>query len=1126
MLSLRTLVGAVAALALIVVSPAPSRAQGVTTGALSGTITDDAGQGVDGVQVQVRNARTGLNIGTLSRASGLYTIQGISPGPEYTIVVRRIGYAPQTRTGVVIPLGQTRREDFKLSREAAVLSTVTVTATTDPVINASKAGATTTISDSSLRRLPTLNRNFADFVQLVPQVSTTTGFLSGGGVNLRQNAIQIDGAQSGDLFGLGTTGQPGAQANAKSIPLDAVKEYQVLLSPYDVRQGNFGGLLINAVTKSGTNEFHGTVYANTRSQSLTRSQPYLTDFSQQQFSASLGGPIVKDRLFFFVTGELQKQQTPALGAFIGGPEPIVSQASIDGLNNIMATRYNYTDAGSGEQVQKENPNRNLFARVDAYLPFSTRLVLRHNYAGADNTSFSRSSATANSPFFNLTSSRYEFSTKTNSSVAEFLTNLTNGLYNELLLNYSTTKDFRTVPTQFPALTVQGIPRVDASGAAVAGTASFVLGTEASSQGNSLDQRTFELTDNFTIPVGTHSITLGTKNLFYRSINLFGQNSLGNWRFSDTTALKNGVANQYLVSAPTPTDPAAGLSTINAAMYSLYVQDAWTVTPTLNVTAGVRMDKPDFKDLPPENASVFTGYGRHTSSVPTKAQFSPRVAFNWDVTGDQRNQLRGGIGQFSGPPPFVYLSNAFGNSGLSGFAALTCDNRALTNTSTSSNMTPAFNAASIATAPTACAPGTRPDGTVVPGATVATSSNIATIDPDFQFPKYTKVTLGFDRRLPWDMIGTIEGLYTRSVNNAFYQNLALAGPIDSAGSLILDRNGRVMYGTLVQQRLASPGVTAIAPGASTNFLPGGRSQVLDVTNSSGDYTWSTTAQLQKSFSMNWEGSLAYTYQQARDVVSVTSSTQGSNYRYQRDLSGLLSDRSLTRSKYDQPHRIVATGTYHFPSLTDVSFIYSGNSGAPYDYVYGTNGGTTGDMNADGQSQNDLVYVPTDARSASEIMFVANPATATAAQLQTAATQAQAFENFIASTPCLNEARGTIMTRNSCRNPWVNQVDISLAQTLSPARFQNVQVRLDVINFGNLLNRSWGPQAFSDQNSTCGSICSATVLLTHVNNVVPTGNQRTVVSSSQGIFTFDPAFKAFNADNASSNYRMQLSMRYSF
>jgi hypothetical protein len=472
-----------------------------------------------------------------------------------------------------------------------------------------------------------------------------------------------------------------------------------------------------------------------------------------------------------------------------------------------------------------------------------------------------------------------------------------------------------------------------------------------------------------------------------------------------------------------------------------------------------------------------------------------------VTGDQRNQLRGGIGQFSGPPPFVYLSNAFGNSGLTGFAALTCNN-----TTANTNLAPPlFSTATAATPPTACDLMTGGVRTVGAGATVAASSNIATIDPNFQFPKYTKVTLGYDRRLPWDIVGTLEGLYTRSVNNAFYQNLALAGPTGQ-----VDPHGRVLYGT------------PTAGGITTAFLPGNRTQVLDVTNSSGDYTWSTTAQLQKSFSMNFEGSIAYTYQQARDVVSVTSSTQGSNYRYQRDVSGLLSDLSLTRSKYDQPHRIVATGTYRFPSLTDVSFIYTGNSGAPYDYVYGTNGGTTGDLNGDAQSQNDLIYVPKNATDPNEILFTGYNST-NATTKANAAAMATAFENFIASTPCLNSARGTILTRNACRNPWVNEIDVSIAQTLSPVRFQNIQVRLDVINFGNLLNRNWGAQAFSDQNSTCGQICSATVALTHTGYQLPTtGN----ASQAQGIFTFDPTFRAFTADNASSNYRMQLSLRYSF
>ncbi|MEO6528647.1 MAG: carboxypeptidase regulatory-like domain-containing protein [Gemmatimonadaceae bacterium] len=1093
--------GVLAAIGLLFVSATATTvsAQGVTTGGITGTVTDDTGQPVEGAQIQVRNAMTGYNVGTVTRSTGQYTIQGILPDANFSATVRRIGFAPLTRSRISISLGQIRREDFRLAREAATLSVVTVIATADAVINASKTGASTTISDSALTRLPTLNRNFSDFVQLVPQVATTTGYLSGGGVNLRQNSIQIDGAQSGDLFGIGTTGQPGASANAKSIPLGAVKEYQVLLAPYDVRQGSFGGLLINAVTKSGTNEFHGDVFGYTRNQNLTRSQPYLTDYKQQQYGGSLGGPILKDKLFFFVSGELQRRQLPATGPYIGSPDAPVAQSSIDQLNQTLSSKYNFTESGTGEQVQRDNPNRNVFGRIDTYLPLNTRLVLRHNYAYADNITFGRSAASSATPNFTLTSNSYKFSSKTNSSVAEFLTNLPNGIYNELLFNNSTTKDFRTVPVRFPQLTVRGVPRSDGK----TGSVNLVTGTDGPSQGNSLDQHTVEITDNFTIPVGSHAITLGTKNLFYKAVNLFASNAFGVWEFASLDALNNGVASRYAIATPAATDPDNGIARVKAANYSLYAQDAWSVTPRLTVTAGVRWDKPSFKSAPPLNQTVLTEYGRATNVLPQNAQFSPRVGFNWDVTGDQRNQLRGGIGSFSGPPPFVYLSNAFGNSGLSGFSTLTCDGNTAGSTS---RAVPAFNTQNITAPPTACAPATVA-GVTKPGLTGALGARINTIDPDFKFPKYLKASAGYDHRFTGGflngVIGTVEGLYTRSQQNVFYQNLALVG-VQST-----DSRGRVIYGNF-----SATGATPVTKGS--------RTEVLDATNASGDHTWSTTFQLQKAFTSNYEGSIAYTYQQARDVVSTTSSTANSNYRYQRSTSGRLDDRSVSKSKYDQPHRIIATGTYRFPTLTDVSFIYSGGSGAPFDFVYGTTGGTTGDANADGQTQNDLMYVPKSATDANEIQFTGW--NGTAAQQAAALAQATAFESFVTNTECLNSARGAIMTRNACRNPWINQVDVSFAQSLSSPKFQNIQVRLDVINFGNLLNKKWGAQAFSDQNSTCGQICSATVVLTQTANRLPTG--ATTSQEATGVYTFDQGYRLFNADNVSSNYTMQLSLRYSF
>src|SRR4051812_4588998 len=335
-----------AAFALVTGASARLLAQGITTGAVSGTVTDANGAAIEGAQVQLRNARTGASAGGITRANGQFTIQGVEPDAGYSVTVRRIGFEPVTHDNVVISLGQTTRSDFQLNQQSTVLETVKIAAEATPVINPTKTGTGTTMGDSLLRRLPTLNRNFADFVTLVPQVSTSTGVgLSGGGVNIRQNAIQIDGAASGDLFGLGTTGQPGSQANAKSIPLDAVKEYQVLLSPFDVRQGNFGGLLINAVTKTGTNQFHGTTYGYTRSQGLTRSQPYLAEFKQQQYGFSLGGPILKDRLFFFVNPEWQKLNTPATGSFLGGADSLVSSATVNTFANELKA-YGLTDPGS------------------------------------------------------------------------------------------------------------------------------------------------------------------------------------------------------------------------------------------------------------------------------------------------------------------------------------------------------------------------------------------------------------------------------------------------------------------------------------------------------------------------------------------------------------------------------------------------------------------------------------------------------------------------------------------------------------------------------------------------------------------------------------------------------------
>lgn len=1099
------LLSATAALALIMSAFAVrAGAQGITTGAVGGTITDQNGAPIEGVQVQVKSNKTGASVGTTSRSTGQYTVQGIEPDDNYTITVRRIGFQPAKRENVRISLSQTFQVDFQLVPQTNVLSAVKVTGVSDPVFNPSKTGTGTTLTDAQIHSLPTLNRNFIDLVQTVPQVSTTTGFLSGGGVNIRENAIQIDGAASGDVFGLGATGQPGSQANAKLIPLDAIKEFQVLLSPFDVRQANFGGMLINAVTRSGTNQFHGSAYGSTRDAYLTRKQIYLTpSFLQQQYGFSAAGPIIKDRLFFFINPEWQKLTTLTNGPYTGRADAYVSQALIDSVNNIMTNKYGFADAGSGAQVLKKNPLTNVFGRLDAYLPFNTRLVYRHNYVTADNVSFGRSDATNASPNFNLTSNQFLFSSKTNSDVVEILTNLPRGMYNEILLNKTHTYDFRTVPVHFPMVTVKGIPRTDA-----ATTANFVFGTENSSQGNTLDQRTTEVTENFTVPVSSHSLTFGTKNTFYKPINLFAQNSIGNWTFLTLDSLIAGHPSSYQISAPAPTDPAHGLATFRAMMYSAYAQDVWTTTPNLTVSYGARWELPHFGDKPVFNQSVQDVYSRSTSATPHKVQFSPRVGFNWDISGNRANQLRGGFGYFTGPPPFVYLSNAFGNTGLSGFAALTCGN---TISSTNSNLAPYFTGANITNPPTACRDSLTSSGAVFrSGATTSLSSNINTIDPNFRFPQFQKATLALDHRFHGGTVFSAEGLWTHAVSNLFYQNLALAG-IQSIGA-----HGRVLYGNQT------------ATGTTAAFK-GGRTTVLDITNDHGDWAYSVTGNLQSTFRRNLDWTLGYTYSQAKSIADITSSTAGSNYRFMRDIWGPLSDRTLQRSKNDQPHKVVMTAVYHARTHTDFSVIYTGNSGSPYDYVYGSGGGAgAGDLNGDGQSSNDPFYVPLDAHNPNEILFqgyngvpAAGSGLTAAQAIANANAQADALEAFIKKTPCLRNNRGTILNRNVCRNPWSNEWDVSLTQSLAAFRQQNLSVRWDIINFGNLLNQHWGRQFFSDQGSTCGSICSATIIVNQVGNVLGSSPALAVP-----VVTFDPTLTRYNAKNASSNYRMQLSMRYTF
>jgi hypothetical protein len=1062
---LRTL----AAVALVA-GAAPSRvhAQGVTTGAVSGVVVDNSGQPADNVQIQVVNRATGFSRGALTNASGVYTILGLDVGSTYAVTARRIGYQPQTIDNVVVTLSQTTKVDIKLEQQAAQLEGVTTVAETNALISPSRTGAATTFTDSALRRLPTIDRNFTDFVSLTPQMSNAGPGFSGGGTNNRFNNIQIDGAISSDIFGLGSTGQPGGQAKGKSISIESVKEYQVLLSPYDVRQGNFSGALINAVTKSGTNEFHGSAYGVMRNKDLTRSQPFINDFTHRQYGFTLGGPIVKDKIMFFVNPEIQRRETPANGPYIGSPQTTITQDLVDRFNAAMQS-YGLP-AGSGAPVTNQNPLTNVFARLDFFLPYNTSLVLRHNYAQAQDDIFSRSTAN-----FYLDNNGYAFTSKTHSTAAQLRTNFASGIYNEMLLSVNSTRDRRRPNVLLPQVEAIGV-----------GTTWIVGGGERSSHRNELDQDVLELTDNVTIPVGqNHRITVGTQNQFYKARNLFLQNGFGRWIFGSLDSLEMGLPRQYLVGVPVSGD---GAVRFHARQHALYAQDQWSVTPTFNLTYGLRLDVPIFDDKPPTNPAVarplcatrnadpaLCGFGRNTADVPSgNLQWSPRVGFNWDVTGDAQNQLRGGIGMFTGRPAYVWLANAFQYSGYSGVAQLTC-----TRAQTTPNRAPTFTADRAAHPPAECGD----------GLTAAAGGQINLLNPDLKFPQNLRATLGYDRDLGSGFVGTLEAMYTRGISNLFYQNIALAGPIGTGA------HGRVIYGA--------------APG-SPSVRVAGRTQMYDVDNQSKDYSYQLTAGIARRWRNNFEGSLFYTYSQVYDVQSLTSSVAQSQYEYGMPVAWDQTEKRLGHSIFEQPHRIVAQGTYSFKTRTDITLTYVGESGNAFTYT------VSGDVNGDGSSNNDPIYIPKDVRDPTEMQFrdFTRPGTST---VVTVAEQQDAFDKLVSSMACLNKHRGEFAPRNVCHAPWSNMVNLSVRQSLKTIGMQNMMLQVDVFNFGNLLNKRWGQYKQVNGSSSFGSQS----LLKY--------ETKTAGSFAEGavpIYSFDPNFKSFTTDNIRSNYQIQMQVKYSF
>lgn len=1040
-------------------------AQAVTTAAIGGRVTNAEGQGVAGATVSANNIQNGSGSRVVTRADGRYLLPGLLPG-RYRITVSALGLGTQTREDVTLSLGEVSNFDFALATQAITLEAVTVTGEGSGVISQSRTGPSTVVSDSTLRRAPTITRDLQDFTRLVPQMAVTnteTGAVSGGGRNNRFNQLQIDGLSSNDLFGLSGSGSPSGQAGAKAITLEAIQELQVVLAPFDVRQNGFTGAAINAITRSGTNEFHGSIAGFNRNEDLAgefvgfdgEDSGPLAEYENTELAGSFGGPIVRDRAFFFVAGERTTRV-----------DPLNFTAGTDAATGITVTQaqqvadflesLGYPAGGIGN-VDRERESTNLFGRLDFNLSQNNRLTVRHNYITGARDDFSRSASN-----FTLGNGGYVQNSTTNSSVLQLNSSFGNGLFNELRLGYNRVRDHRSFGgVEFPRITVQY------------GTRNVIGGTENFSGQNVLDQDAFEITNDLTIPFGAHTFTVGTSNEFSKFSNLFVRNPFGNYTFDSFADLQAGRPELYEFSylcqtgRPGCTINGNPRAEFGVNRYSLYGQDRWDVRGNLQLTLGLRVDAASLPDTPSENPAVQAAYNRSTADIPgTTWLVNPRFGFNWDVSGDQVTQVRGGAGLFSGRTPYVWISNAYGNTGLD-YVRFTCSS---TNTSTTDEPPPFSRD-----------PRNQPTG-CVGGATSIAPNEINLIDPDFKSPQVARYALGVDRQLPFGLIGTLEGLYTQTVNDVLYRNLRVS--VDSLGRMV---EGRPRY--------------QVRAGNQTPGL----GDVIDITNTDQGRSYNLTAQIQRPFRDGWDFSLAYTFSRSEDVNPVTSSQAISNWRFNLTQDD-PNNPGLSTSDFDIPHRVVASASYRLPffprAATDLSLVYIGQSGQPYSYRYAD------DVNFDGSFGNDLLYVPSNAN---EIRFepVAN---------NQPITPAQSWENlnaFIERDECLDRNRGSVLERNECREPWSNRFDFRLAQNLSPFGGHNVQLTVDVLNIGNLLNNEWGRSEFISNQ--------AFPLLGLANN--NTLNQ----PDAQGRRAYDafaPRTDVTTISSLDSRYQIQLGLRYGF
>ena len=986
----------------------------ITTSSIIGIISDEKGEGLPGATVTATHVPSGTKYATTTRVDGRYALLNARVGGPYRIDVSYVGYGSEKAEGITLQLGQKFTQNFGLKSASNVLNEIVVKA--NEIFSGTRTGAATNINNDRLRSLPTISRSTADYTRLNPMAAEGGSFA---GRNDQYNNYSLDGAIFNNPFGLDAS-TPGGQTDANPISLDAIEQISVQVAPYDVTQAGFTGASINAVTKSGTNKFKGTVYGFTRNQNLVGRKIKDVTFeklnlSQNQFGFSLGGPIIKDKLFFFVNAESDSRTdigSPFLPAAAGRSGSNISRVQASDMalvSSLLKSTFNY-ESGAYENFDFETKSMKAIAKLDWNISNSQKLSFTYTYLDAFKDKPANPSAIGRrGPDFltlQFQNSGYKINNVIHGGTMELKSQFGNKAANKLQVGLTKFDDSRTpFSAPFPVFNISKD-----------GVRYIVAGHEPFSINNDLQQQVLQITDNFNIYAGKHTITLGgslEKFDFDNSFNLTGYGARvffgpGVPMNEVETFIKSpGFAKEVADARKAFTDNNANntwaLAETNLGQAALYAQDEVSVSDKLNISLGIRVDKPlyfDTKTKIEENLKRNGAYDKdvtyyneqgvatkfdHTVLPKQTPLISPRIGFNYDVKGDKTQQVRGGTGLFTGRFPFVWIGNQVANPNFF-FYCVT--------------------------------------------------------DPNFKFPQVWRTNLGYDLKLKSGWIASADVIYTKDINSTMVRNYGLKLPTGK----LAGADTRPIY--LVSDRADKFGPT----------------NAYVFSNSSLGNSFNTSIQLEKSFENGTYLKFGYNFLDANDVASIDAEISSDAYDRNPANINHTNMPELSPSLYGNRHRLMVVGTKKITYgnfATTFSLFGETAQGSRYSYTY------AGDINNDGSGLNDLIFIPTDAQI-DGMKFSGTDASA----------QKSALKQYINNDKYLSGNRGAYAQKYATLAPWYSNVDLRILQDFNLKNSNTIQFSMDVQNIGNLLNKNWGVRQWAGETGLAQPIAVS------VDNKVPT------------------------------------------